>query len=349
MENEIIDEARRCPTCGVVTYCDNCPICGKKLPRANPTFKKLWNKKDVAGEEDTILQPVGNKDFTDHMANRSSSYERKETLFEKADHIDPKDILGFKKQKTREERSQRDSNQMDTNQKDNRNRNVSIILAIVVIIAVLCIVLGQAAFEDSSSDSNSYHSSEDVYGLIDERSPIKGNHGEIETTDYIYHNSDGESLLSIQNTGDRSFKTDVYLYNGEDRIGYYEEVYMLPHESFDLSIYTDGAADSYEFLNSTFYENNSTKPEFDYVSYNDYGTAHVEVEKELQKEDLEILVNFLYNASLHSERDSIFCLYVSTPRAQKYEVFIDGEQHSAQVYEMDRKDNIKESYTITIA
>lgn len=337
MDDEMFDEARQCPSCGVVTYCDNCPICGKKLTRTKPAILKLRRSKETAGEEENMNQPVGNKDFNDHMANRATNTERKESLFEKADHIDPKDILHHKKGRQRSSSSPQD-----------KNKTISIVLAIIVIIAVLCIVFGQSLYSDASSTSNWGRVDEDFTGMIEQRTNIKGNQDEIEMSEYSYRSNQGESILSISNHGERSFQTDVYLYAGDEEIGRYISVYMLPHESFDLSIYSDGTADSYEFVNYEFYENDSTKPEFDYVTYNDYGSVDVEVEKSLSKEDLEILIIYLYQASIHSKYDVVSSLSINTPNKTSYDVYVDEELGTAEIYEIDRFGNYKDSYTILI-
>lgn len=337
MENEFFDEARRCASCGIVTYCDNCPICGRKLPRTNPAFMKLRRSKAVAGEEDVILQPVGNKDFTDHMANRSRNQKTKETLFEKVDHIDPADIIKKKRNKQGEA----------VYPNDQRNKKVSIFLAMAVIAAVLCIIIGQSIFEESSSSVSDWsEAQDDFHGTIEQRTSIKGNRGEIEVSDYSFQSMNEESLLSISNTGDRSFHTDVYLYAQDEMIGSYEDVYMLPNESFDLSIYTHTIADSYEFKNYEFHEISTTKPDFEYVSYNAYGSAEVEVEKTLEKEELEILITYLYTASLYSVDDELYYLNITTPYKTIYEVYI--QDKDAVIYETNRKGDIIDSYEIAL-
>lgn len=339
MENEIFDEARRCTHCGIVTYCDNCPICGKTLPRSNSTLLKIRKSRTVAGEEDIVLQPVGNQDRNDLIANRRSSRKKRETLFEKAEHIEPRKTETYRESRERKE----------INNSQRKNTSLAIVLSFVVLAVVLVVVLGEVIFSQKDDLSVEWKdTTEDYYGSIEQRSGIEGDRGEIETSDYSYLSYEGESILSIENTGERSFLTDVYLYDDKGVLGYYEQVYMLPHESFDLSIYTDRAATSFEFKNYEFYENDSTMPDFDYESYNDYGSAQVEVERLLEKEELEILVIYLYNASRHSTYDVIHYLLITTPYKNSYEVYISEDEMTATVYELDRKGDTKDSYEIKI-
>lgn len=90
MENEIFDEARKCSHCGIVTYCDNCPSCGRNLPRTNKSYWKLRHGKDVAGEEENVSQTMDHGGFQERADIREASRKQHGDNLFKQGHAEPK-------------------------------------------------------------------------------------------------------------------------------------------------------------------------------------------------------------------------------------------------------------------
>lgn len=336
---EIFDEARRCPKCDVVTYCDTCPICGKRLARSSHVTKRLFKGLHVAGEDETILQPANYEIHQGHIQERELSSKHDTKSRSKFSTI-------YKENKQTEDNMSDREEQSFNNEFKNTMRNTKSKLSIITAVIVVILVGGSLLYDMMSEEFSSGNSGSSSYGLI-EYTSILDNKGEIEVNGYTYHSSSEEHIISMTNRGDRSFEGDFILLDEDgNEISTYGYLFVYPYEEFDLTVYGDEEATAYEFKNTEFYENNSTKPDFPFTVFDDYGNMDIEVEKKINVSELEILVNYMYEASTNYKEGALYGCDVYMPDHTSYEVFIN--ENEAYGYLINEENEIEDSFDLKL-
>lgn len=339
---EIFDEARRCPTCDVVTYCDTCPICGKKLPRSAHVSWRLFHGIGVAGEDEVMLQPSNYEIHRDHIKQREIKVKplakAAHTIHD--DHVEP-DLSISSDQRP-------DSVFQNFKQKDDSALRVIKIASMIAIVSILILIVFVVALSDESDVELGISNESEIVKNLEEAESIPDNHGDIQFHGYAYDHETKENRISITNQKGRSFTGDLVLLNEDGQsAGVYENLFIYPYEDFELTLFTNDPATSYKFRNSEFYEINSTKPSFEFISYENYGAIDIEVGSVIERNDLEILVKYLYEASTHDPQGDIYSCDVYMSDHSKYDVFI--SEGVASVYLFDKNEGYVDDFDFKLS
>lgn len=333
MEEDIFDEPRRCPNCNVVTYCDSCPICGKVLPRSSYHAWKLLHKDHVAGEGEDLLQPNDYEIHRGHIKERELP-KRTETM---------KERISYQKKETFREEKQEDifehhrndaripyhkSQQSISKRPQAKGKNLLSWLAIIVAIMIGSIaVLGRIDYDTAFLEGTSY----DAFMQI---GSIPDNNGEIQVIDHTYY--EDNNIITIQNLGDRTFTATFILYDDDgNEISWHENLFVLPHEKFQISLNSEYEAYQYEFQQTHFTRMVTDAPSFDYQVYNDYGTYYVDGISSLGNAELLELINFLYEAGKMSpdEFDQMSTCYIELEDGSEYSIYINEKEVEGYYYD----------------
>lgn len=339
MEDEIFDEPRRCPKCDIVTYCDTCPICGRKLPRTPYAIWKMKNRNKVAGEQEELAQPGNYRIHQGHIQQRELSSNHT-----KLDRDKEMEFGGQHARYAHTVKQSRTSDRYPPKQgqqkaiKDGKEmaKKISFTFAVAILILVVLITMGLSQYHEESYDMQ-----------VTQIGEIEDNYGDISVYNLNYRQSSHENILSIFNSGNRSFSADLYLYDQDhNEIGVYTDLYILPYEDFELTIYGDGAAKSYEFINTEFYDILTPEPSYSFSTFSNYGDIEIVTEKKIDENELADLIKYVYDASSFSEYDTMYFCTVEMPSGASYSVYID--ETSANVYYHDEKGNLSDPFSFTL-
>lgn len=336
MENEFYDEARKCPQCNIVTYCDRCPICGKLLPRSSASAKFAKFSGHVAGEEGELLQTREKGSIREHIEVDATTQSK--NLFEYAEHSEPKIKLHGAHTKPTHPYFQEGE--------PNRNGSKKSVIAMVIAFSLIACVLVGVLFILRYNDTQT--STETNYSEIYMKEPMFLGNNEISGDYYRYDPYDDESIIEIENTGDRSLYGTLEFYNKDQLIGSVSDVLIMPNEICDLSAYTSKEATSYRFVDYEFYEISSTKPDYDFEVSNVYGSVALYTETEIGRKDLEILLPYLIEASSYDLYFELLDLEIYVNNKNTLSIYMYNDGKSAEVYELSDNGKIVDQYEITI-
>lgn len=334
MNDELFDEPRKCPACKVVTYCDNCPVCGRRLPRSSRAMWKMTHKQDVAGEEG-ITNDLKHERFEERILQKMhSGYKNTVDPMGDAKHVEPE--ISFDQKNTRENR--KDTRDLYTLTSLGAGNAVAKFIAIVVVILVSIGLIGYV----SSTDIRN------VFDNIDTNVPVS-NSNEIISDNIHFDRSREESTISLTNMSGKVYYGNVIFYNDEDiKIDEYEDLAIFPYESFDLQVYTDEKVASFEIDESKLQELQTEAPTFSYVTFNDYGNLTVDLEKDISQTDLEILVQHMYEASTVSYFEVLYDVVIYVDGESYYECYIDDLTETVTVYPSDEAVFIQDFYEFNL-
>lgn len=345
MENEYFDEARKCPNCNVVTYCDACPVCGRRLPRSSTIrWTRFWGG-HVAGEDEDVgvLQSGHSGKVREHI----DVHEKKETRHTNHEKsYEPK--VKFNRKSA--EPTHPYFKDKAANRKTNNTANkVAITVAVIFIISIIGVVMFTAfANATKYTKDTKVEIKEEMTEEMIERAAIVGNDGDITVVDNEYDKSERITYLTLENNGDRSFVGEIALYNGKDLLGQYPSILLMPSERLKIEIYTTEKASSYEFTEYEFYEINSTKPDFSFEVDNAYGAVEIIADTELTREDVEILVPYLIESNKYSDYGYIFYIEISGLDDVCFSGVQGYDENEFYFEETDITGHIEDSFTIQI-
>lgn len=337
MEDEIFDEPRRCPKCDIVTYCDTCPICGRKLPRTPYAIWKMKNRNKVAGEQEELVQPGNYKIHQGHIQQRvlSSNHPKQNKKSEFGEH-QPRYGHSAKQSHTANRYPPNKTRQKTGNDGKEMAKKISFTFAVAILILVVLITMGLSHYHEETYDTQ-----------VTQIGEIVDNYGDISVYNLEYRQASRENTLSIFNSGNRSFSADLYLYDQDHKeIGVYTDLYVLPYEDFELTVYGDGAAKNYEFINTEFYDILTPEPSYSFSTFSNYGDIEIVTEKKIDENELADLIKYVYDASSFSEYDTMYFCTVEMPSGASYSVYI--EEANADVYYHDEKGNLSDPFSFTL-
>ena len=323
MKDDFIDEARKCPQCGIVTYCERCPICGTKLPRTAKKILRFRNK--TAGEDEDVLQQTNRITGTSQTKAQKPSHP-----YEEDQDTNPKESFEAGNGRTR--------SSLHKNaylREKRRNKNILILVVFFMLLAVMIVAITIASRVDITPTSieinTGIEQQESQYPLY-ERNAMNGNDGRIQVDEYYYDAEAQAGYVNITNYGERICKGNFVLYHQDEKIGYFDNLFILPYENFELTIYTDIPAEEYEIQQYEFYDIASPAPNFDFYTYNDYGVVEVEALENIDDEQLTMLLHYLSEALSYGDEElSEVCVYL--PNSYIYEAYVDSDGNIFVYYE----------------
>lgn len=336
MENEFFDEPRKCPNCRIVTYCDSCPTCGKRLQRSSSLqWKKIYGHR-IAGEETGILQP--NDINREHRRMDVQDDMQEHASFQNAKHIDPEITFGGS--------HIRPSHPFFSTSEVKKNNNskkagviISCAIAIIVIIFVFVVI-------NSNSDMSINLGYSSINTLVQRGDEAENK--DIILSDYRYDASENEAIFLLENTGNYTFSTSIEFYYGDDLIHTETDVVIQPNESFEYTIYVSEKVDAFEYTQYTTYDIKAAKPNFDYTLFNDYGFVEVDTEQaDLTKEEIRILSNYIIEASSYDVYGNADYIDVTDGNGNLYEIYINNDK-TIDVYVSDTYGDIVDEYKLTL-
>lgn len=340
MDEEFIDEARKCPQCGVVTYCERCPICGKKLARTARGVLRFRNK--TAGDDEDVMQQTNRIIGNQHIKERPM--KKNPHPYEEADHVEPE--VNFHQ----DEGTRRNGLYKEDYLREKKGNKIILLVAFVVLITsmagLMLSAMGQGEEEKPAPSETTQPWEEGTQYTLEQRSIMSGNQGDIQVDSYHFDEYTETGYVSITNYGERAFHGNFVLFENDKMVSSFDDLYILPYESFELSMYTDKPAEEYEMQNYQFYEITSKHPDFSFYTYNDFGNVEVESYDEIDDEQLEVLLNYLQEAMSYGDDDfSSLTLYL--PSGNLYEAYIYSDGEATVYYENDDYEVIR-SYDLKL-
>lgn len=349
MEDEIFDEPRRCPKCNVVTYCDSCPICGKVLPRSSKSAWKLTHRNHVAGEGEEILQPDDYEHHRGHIQQREIKRKiSKSSYFQKVDSFT--DTFQQKEESFKGMKEEGNPNnyrygprKQTYNQKNPKSAAIWIVGIIAMMIGAV-VIFTNVEWNENTPDQT-------YVRLPSQIGSIQDNRGDIELYEYEYSYLNEESTVSICNVGNRAFNGELILYDKDgSEIGSYPDLYVLPYEDFEISLYTTEEASEYEFIDTIFYDIITPEPDFYFTTFNDYGSVDVNVDDIISEDQMIQLVKYLYEATSYSEYDIMAACNIYMYDDSSYIIYLDNASSKveAEVYYYDEYGDIISTFTFDV-
>lgn len=339
----MFDEERTCSHCHVTTYCDNCPVCGRKLMRTNPSILKIRNRNQVAGEEFKDKTKLEDDIFSDKfkMVKHTAHTDRSENVFDKADHQEPSVSFDQKDTKNRYASNPYFPEPLkgifdQKLREGGRNYRTLFIILIAggIIIAILSLY---SIFEENQKYSEDSQTSFLDYGsdnapLKEYREYVNGDGVFLDFEVLDKNLNDDYSDVKITNDNDVFYSGSILFYNdAETKVhGEVQDIDLLPNQSKIVSIYLEGDIETYELEEDGYYTIDYEKPSISYTIETDkYEDNALFIDTTIVNSKTEDLWKYLYIAVGSSYDIGLEAMYGEDVLGNEYSVYFDYDEEPA--------------------
>lgn len=329
---------RICEDCGNICNDERCPICGRKTKVYTGSFR----------QEDTLYDASKYR-VTDNRKSESDIFEQKKERIDDDEKGKEQRYhhTGGKHLRLRMEKGGHPYYEHVKGNDTQKNillvRLFGILLMIAVVVAIVLISVSSDKFRDDDPTSSNREDIEDGF--------VSGNISKQEVDEEVtltctvmdYESADGAQVITTENKTPYLVKTD--LMKGDDFVGYLS---LPAHSKTEYLIYDENLS---ACKNRTYgvYEMDIEKPQIEYVFTSHYKAdytmeARIDLKEEIDMEQLEILMRYLYAQVSESYMYDISSVSIYHGDSELYEAFFDFTQGIIQFGAVDASNTPSDIY-----